>query len=82
MFYHKGVQQDQEEREDLLSGTKGATMIVICYKFNKYGHGAYNYPDPDHHQGCRGSGFVQVGVSLTHQDHEVVIDTNWILIGT
>ena len=82
MFDHKRVQQYQEERDDLVPGTDEATRNVLCHKFNNYGPVAYKCPYPDRRQGRRGYGFEKIGVSLTHQFHEGVIYTNWILRDT
>ena len=46
-FSQNGVQQDQEERENLVPVTTGATRNVICYNCNKYGLRTYNLPEPD-----------------------------------
>ena len=64
MFTQKIVQHYQEERNDLVSGTDGETNSFFCYNYNKYGHVAYNCPDPDHRQGRRRAGFAHIGLSL------------------
>ena len=79
MFSQKGFQQDQKEGDNLVPGTYGSTMNIMCFNCNNYGHVAENCPEAYLCQGHRGSGFVYISFSLTLQDHDRVMETNCMI---